>query len=814
MLKKIKNKGGFTLIEILGAIVLLLILVGITIPVVSKYLKDGKDKYNDKLANEFLTVVKDYYADNPGKKPSGGFKGNISDAVWLTELQAKNYLSDELKDADGGSCYDTVGYVNYDSSTGELDYNVCLRCENYDYKSEGANCDQLGYSNQCSNGEELIKIKAFKFYELNPIIDEVTDTVINDKIEYNGRWTSNTVVFEVVTDKFGYLMFEDKKIPGVSGDEGYVYSLELNKYISEEDFEKKVSIFGSCGKTLMFDIGFNISVDKSAPEFNINGVDSYVLEPNEASKKIYNTVTGVVDSVSEVSDIKYQYCVSSDCSELKEYNEDGMLYNATQSGNYLLKVYVYDIAGNVAKKEKNIVVKNKIVYDLDGGSGEFPPVEKIRDQQVVLSNNIPKKEGYVFIGWDNKNDNSNSLYFAGSAFNENISVILTAFWKAKSSSTESTESIDVIFHCIHKGKEVSTISRTYTEGVGGTFPNCDKQDGYNYIGWSLSNDNIRVWANNISVQDYWIKNNNDSQPLNIYSVEEAKKVTVKYDCDVGEDKTSEFTYDVSGNLNPNACSKTGYVLKKWKRKKTTRNGVVYDEKQYDIDWKVSNDFKDAFSTSVTLYPVWEAKKVKVTFYCSSSTKPTQTFTYGVSGQKFSKTCSKTGLVLKGWSLQKNGVKNYNVKNDVANSWINKNSPKITLYPVWGFPLSSNKCPNDKVAPVCQLVTSCHESSSGNGVTATFKCKDADSSIKLYSIFAQTGWKESKFSTIANITSALNYKTSASKGVWKSYSPNWTTTTTPSNPPVKNKQYTFYFGAIDDCGNAIVIDNVSTSCKYN
>ena len=805
MLKKIKNKGGFTLIEILGAIVLLLILVGITIPVVSKYLKDGKDKYNDKLANEFLTVVKDYYADNPGKKPSGGFKGNISDAVWLTELQAKNYLSDELKDADGGSCYDTVGFVNYKNGT--LNYDVCLRCENYSYGS-GKACEGLGYADECDNAASSIKIKGINFYEIKPVDNEDSD-LEEIEVDYNGDWISNNVIFKIITDKFGYLVYNDKMISGSACDDGYCYELTLENFVSKRDLYNNYSILGRCGTTVKENIQLDINIDKKAPNFEIDGSSEYILKPGDTFVTLSNRVTNSSDIGSGVGVIKYQYCDEEDnCTSLADYNGTKMDYNALKSGTYNLKVYVYDKVGNVTEKRKDIIVKNQINFELDGGSGTFEPIIAKAGSTVTLPSSVPVKDGMVFIEWRNGDE----IYNRNVSFTINKSFVLTARYVTPivKPIIGGKDSITVRFHCMNKGVEQTYIDKVYTVGSNDSFPTCPEVDGYNYIGWSKSNNNEFLWANGITVQDYWIRDRvNETQPIDIYSVEEPKSVKVTFVCSSDDKDTKTFTYDSDETQKfTKKCLKTGYDHVGWSR---TKGG----SKNYNVSANVVNKFINAYSPEITLYPVWEAKKVKVTFYCSSSTKPTQTFTYGVSGQKFSKTCSKTGLVLKGWSLQKNGAKKYKVKNGVADSWIDKNSPKITLYPVWGMPpIISDKCPNDKVAPVCQLVTSCHEASSGNGVTATFKCKDAGSSIKLYSIFAQTGWKESKFSTIANITSALNYKTSASKGVWKSYSPNWTTTTTPSNPPVKNKQYTFYFGAIDDCGNAIVIDNVSTSCKYN
>jgi len=80
--------------------------------------------------------------------------------------------------------------------------------------------------------------------------------------------------------------------------------------------------------------------------------------------------------------------------------------------------------------------------------------------------------------------------------------------------------------------------------------------------------------------------------------------------------------------------------------------------------------------------------VKVTFMrnstSSDTTSSSQTFTHGKSGQSFSaKGWSKTGYTLLGWSTSKTATSaTYSVNEKVIDSWINANSPSITLYAVW------------------------------------------------------------------------------------------------------------------------------------
>ena len=45
------NNKGFTIYEVLSVIVIITILGGVIIPVISNYIEDGKNKYNNMLKN-------------------------------------------------------------------------------------------------------------------------------------------------------------------------------------------------------------------------------------------------------------------------------------------------------------------------------------------------------------------------------------------------------------------------------------------------------------------------------------------------------------------------------------------------------------------------------------------------------------------------------------------------------------------------------------------------------------------------------------------------------------------------------------------
>lgn len=60
---------AFTLVEMLVVVGIIAALMVTVIPMVSKYIKDGKNDYNEKLKSQLLLSGKDYYSNNKDKLP-------------------------------------------------------------------------------------------------------------------------------------------------------------------------------------------------------------------------------------------------------------------------------------------------------------------------------------------------------------------------------------------------------------------------------------------------------------------------------------------------------------------------------------------------------------------------------------------------------------------------------------------------------------------------------------------------------------------------------------------------------------------------
>lgn len=131
------NKKGFTLVEILAAIVILGILMGIAIVSVSSILSNSKEGFYDNLEDQLILAAKSYYGDHRTLLPQ-----NIGQErqVTVETLIKNNYLKrGSVVDYGKAECNTTVSYVSViKSSKKDYIYSVYLKCPAYsiDHKTE------------------------------------------------------------------------------------------------------------------------------------------------------------------------------------------------------------------------------------------------------------------------------------------------------------------------------------------------------------------------------------------------------------------------------------------------------------------------------------------------------------------------------------------------------------------------------------------------------------------------------------------------------------------------------------------------------
>lgn len=139
-----KEEKGFTLPELLAALVILAILLGLTIPAIGSYMKHGTKAYYRGLETDILAAGRDYLLDYKSLYPRE--VGN-SAVITLEELVDNKYV-DPPKDEKGNECEGKITVVK--KGRNKYDYHTCLVCGNY-YQSAAKNCEYTGTNNVSKN---------------------------------------------------------------------------------------------------------------------------------------------------------------------------------------------------------------------------------------------------------------------------------------------------------------------------------------------------------------------------------------------------------------------------------------------------------------------------------------------------------------------------------------------------------------------------------------------------------------------------------------------------------------------------------------
>lgn len=154
-----KERKGFTILELLAAVVIVGIIVTLATLTIGKYIKQGHDTIDNQIEKQLILASKDYFNDNKTKFINIDEKGIV---VWYTTLNANNYISNDLVDSNGNSCAKSYVVVKKDKS--KYSYTGCIICDNdgYNNTKDKKECSEsLDNTIYCqwtdSNGNKLNK---------------------------------------------------------------------------------------------------------------------------------------------------------------------------------------------------------------------------------------------------------------------------------------------------------------------------------------------------------------------------------------------------------------------------------------------------------------------------------------------------------------------------------------------------------------------------------------------------------------------------------------------------------------------------------
>ena len=327
-----KNKG-FTLVELLGVIVLISLIAVIIIPTTSKMIKKGSDVADAQKVENIILAAKNWASDNKEilPKESDGTYG-----VKVIELQDEGYID---KDID-------IPLINATPSMSEeekkaLEEKACVQIVNIKKNNSSKNIYDYTYESECDNSVPC-------------------QMVLNDKpVTSQSQWYNTPVTVNV---KNG------------NGDPGYITTVADTDYdtikdtaaqsitVDDDTGSKQVIYYGyvkdSKGKNRSCSVTFGI--DKQKPNCTISGD----LEGTEIPL-VNGTITSSKNGIKLTGKCNDEGsgCVQSDSLTTGQYNTSQYqeTFSNVQVKDSKGNSQVCDKAGNCTQCEAVNVVINKVM---------------------------------------------------------------------------------------------------------------------------------------------------------------------------------------------------------------------------------------------------------------------------------------------------------------------------------------------------------------------------------------------------------------------------------------------------------------------
>ena len=383
-----KNKRGFTLVELLGTISLIAIILAIVSVSYINITKHIRLSYYKTLEESVLVAGSEYYAYTSNRPNMFGEEKKVS----LAYLVENKYITNVV-DKKGNTCSLDDSYItSYKNSSDKTKYYVCLICNSDDYKTSTLEC----------NGSLDYTLKTY--LTINDTGREYQEgTWVNKyvKVEYK---TLNDIKEAIAKDQSGNI----KKCNMTLKNGFRSCTLTL-------DVSGKYELYGTNGDKITSSITKDISVDKISPSFTIyedtTRIENKVLKETTTDKTTVNiNVKDIVDNESKVRSIKYSFGKKEEYVVVDNTKTEFSFTKEIGLGISDLIVVVEDYAGNITKK----VVKYEVFNKTQKPTTEFCNNITYNGYEQILTEEA--ENGYKFI--NNKGTNAGE-YTVSAVLDEN-----------------------------------------------------------------------------------------------------------------------------------------------------------------------------------------------------------------------------------------------------------------------------------------------------------------------------------------------------------------------------------------------------------
>ena len=110
-----KNKNGFTMIELLAVLVVLAVITAITVPVINNALKSSRESSYDRQLNTIIDGAK-----NIGNLPSSG----ESKTITLRDLKDEGFVAEDITNPETKKLFADTMEIEISNNNGDIEYTI------------------------------------------------------------------------------------------------------------------------------------------------------------------------------------------------------------------------------------------------------------------------------------------------------------------------------------------------------------------------------------------------------------------------------------------------------------------------------------------------------------------------------------------------------------------------------------------------------------------------------------------------------------------------------------------------------------------
>ena len=325
-----KDKKGFTLVELLSTIAILAVILGIASASYIGIKRHIRRSYYNTLEESILVSGGEYFSYTTDKPNIFGDEKKIS----LEKLVEGKYIT-EVIDQKGKSCNLSGSYVTaYKNSSDKSDYYVCLKCPEDDYPNDKDNINKV-CSGEVTYGLRMVATigNTSKLYSEGEYINQdvkLTFQTYNDVTDIEVKKDNKVVDKCTMTDKNG-LKSCSIKIDTSGKYEYYGYNKNNNNQTKSGTID--------------------ILIDNVKPEFNVYD-DESLINKKEVLKSTESNNTSIIVNVKNIKDLNsgvktIKYTFDSNYTNIDRTKEEFKIEKKLNLGKTNLKIKVEDYAGNI-----------------------------------------------------------------------------------------------------------------------------------------------------------------------------------------------------------------------------------------------------------------------------------------------------------------------------------------------------------------------------------------------------------------------------------------------------------------------------------